>query len=284
MSRWRDISEIGYWSEVKLDIIRDYARAYSEILSAQSKPALKHAYIDAFSGAGFHITKADEQLVWGSPTSVLLVSPPFKEYHFIELDEGSIEVLQIQVQSRTQGPYDPKTVHFYNADCNDVLLTDVFPRVRYEDYTRALCLLDPYGLHLDWNVVQTAGKMKSIEIFLNFPIMDMNRNVLRRDPANVDQGQIDRMTRYWGDESWRQAGYSNRYNLFGFEEKTTNQAVVDAFRARLKDVAGFRHVPEPMAMRNSKGAVVYYLFFASQKPVADRIVRDIFNKHRDRRA
>lgn len=33
-------------------------------------------------------------------------------------------------------------------------------------------------LHLDWQVIQTAGNMRSIEIFLNFPIMDMNRNAL----------------------------------------------------------------------------------------------------------
>jgi len=36
-------------------------------------------------------------------------------------------------------------------------------------------------------------------------------------------------------------------------------------------------------MINSKGAIVYYLFFASQKPVAVNIIRDIFDKYRMRR-
>jgi putative tryptophan/tyrosine transport system substrate-binding protein len=44
--------------------------------------------------------------------------------------------------------------------------------------------------------------------------------------------------------------------------------------------AGFEFVPEPLPMRNSNNAVVYYLFFASQKPVAKRIIEDIFAKHR----
>ena len=35
-------------------------------------------------------------------------------------------------------------------------------------------------------------------------------------------------------------------------------------------------------MRNTCGAVVYYLFFASQKPVAQKIVTSIFKKYRDR--
>ena len=63
--RRSDISEIGYWSEVKLDIIREYAAAYSTILIAQRRPALKHVYIDAFSGAGFHVAKGTMGLIWG---------------------------------------------------------------------------------------------------------------------------------------------------------------------------------------------------------------------------
>jgi three-Cys-motif partner protein len=186
------------------------------------------------------------------------------------------------VVSRSSGPYNPNSVHFYNADSNKVLLTKVFPRVRYEDYARGLCLLDPYGLHLDWRVLETAGRMRSIEIFLNFPILDMNRNVLLRDPAKVDSRQLERLNRYWGDNSWRNAAYSSDGNLFGLDEKTSNQAVVTAFQTRLKNVAEFQFVPDPMPMMNSRGAVVYYLMFASHKPVAAEIVTDIFNKHRER--
>ena len=39
-------------------------------------------------------------------------------------------------------------------------------------------------------------------------------------------------------------------------------------------------VPDPLPMRNEKNAVVYYLFFASPKPVAERIIKAIFTKYR----
>ena len=78
--------------------------------------------------------------------------------------------------------------------------------------------------------------------------------------------------------------YTKDWNLFGFEEKTSNKAMATAFRDRLRDVAGFAYVPEPIPMRNSRHATVYYLFFASQKPVAGRIVGEIFDKYRDRGA
>jgi three-Cys-motif partner protein len=270
-----DIDKIGPWSEVKLDILREYAQAYSQILSAQQSPQLFHVYIDAFAGAGVHLSRSTGEFVLGSPLNALSVTPPFLEYHFIDINQARIGALQQVAQQQTN-------VHVHEGDCNQVLLTEVFPRVRFEDYRRGLCLLDPYGLHLDWQVIYTAGQMKSMEIFLNFPIMDMNMNVLKHDPDRVPTDQAERMTRFWGDDSWKTSAYSTSGNLFGYEEKTNNEAIANAFRLRLLEVAGFKYVSRPLAMRNSRNAVVYYLFFASPKPVALEIVKDIFEKHERR--
>jgi len=90
------------------------------------------------------------------------------------------------------------------------------------------------------------------------------------------------MNRFWGDESWREAAYKKAPTLFGdLDEKQINEAIVAAFRERLKDIAGFKYVPEPAPMRISTDAVVYYLFFAAQKPAAANIVTDILNRYRE---
>jgi len=112
--------------------------------------------------------------------------------------------------------------------------------------------------------------------------MDMNRNVLWRDPSKVSQEGIERMNAFWGDNSWRQIAYTTTENLFGWEEKADTYEVVQAFRERLCNVAGFTEVPEPMPMRNTMGGIVYYLFFASQKSVAKNIVQHIFRKYRNK--
>jgi three-Cys-motif partner protein len=269
--------EIGYWSEIKLDIIKEYASAYSKILTARK---LYHIYIDAFAGSGKHLSKNTGEFISGSPLNALWVDPPFKEYHFIDLDIQKIKSLEELAGSRGD-------VHIYHGDCNQVMLDKVIPKVKYENYRRALCLLDPYGLHLDWQVIFTIGQMETFDIFLNFPIADMNRNVLWHDPEGVSSSQIDRMNRFWGDDSWRKAAYirSPQMKLFGDTEteKTSNEMIAEAFRQRLKNVAGFQHVPKPIAMRNTQNAIVYYLFFASNKPVANHIAQDIFKKYADRK-
>jgi three-Cys-motif partner protein len=127
-----------------------------------------------------------------------------------------------------------------------------------------------------------AGKSRSIEIFLNFPVLDMNRNVLWNNPDKVSPDNKKRMNTFWGDDSWHSAAYTTENDLFGHEEKVDSLHVAQAFQKRLKDVAGFAHVPDPMPMRNSKGGIVYYLFFASAKPVAAGIVKDIFKKYREK--
>ena len=122
--------------------------------------------------------------------------------------------------------------------------------------------------------------MQSLDIFINFPIHDINRAVLHHDPAGVSEASFTRLTAYWGDESWRELAYDSNPNLFGEVdlEKVSNPRFAEAFRQRLKNVAGFKRVPQPLAMRNKNRSIVYYLFFASHKDTAENIVKYIFDK------
>lgn len=65
-----DYDEIGSWSEIKLEIVRKYAAAYSTIMAKQ--PSIKkHIYVDAFAGPGVHISRATGDFVLGSPLNAL---------------------------------------------------------------------------------------------------------------------------------------------------------------------------------------------------------------------
>jgi three-Cys-motif partner protein len=270
------IDEIGPWSVVKLDILKRYAVEYSKILSNQKNPPFFHVYIDAFAGTGYHLSKATGEMVLGSPLNALLVRPPFREYHLIDLDGDKVAGLNELIGTR-------QDVFVHKGNCNQVLLQEVFPRVQRTDFKgggfkRGLCLLDPYKLTLDWEVIREAGSMKSLDIFINFPIHDINRTVLHHDPEGVSPANIARLTAFWGDESWRDVAYEKSQGLFGtIEEKVSNRRFAEAFRERLRKAAGFKRVPEPLPMRNSKGSTIYYLFFASHKDTAEHIVTYIFD-------
>jgi three-Cys-motif partner protein len=264
------IDEIGYWSEVKLSILEEYAKPYNQILRSHE---LHPIYVDGFAGAGHHKAKGSDRVIDGSPARALDVDPPFDSFYFVDSDEGRVSELKRLSAGRSN-------VHTLHGDCNKVLISQVFPNIRYASRQRALCILDPYGLDLDWRVIQVAGKSQVTEIFLNFPVMDMNRNVFWRNYDAVSLSNQERMTSFWGDDSWKKAAYSTTQGLFEeMQEKNSIDDVVKAFQERLKRIAGFQYVPKPMPMRNSKGAIVYFLFFAAQERAADKIVKAIFTKY-----
>jgi three-Cys-motif partner protein len=270
--------EISHWSELKLEIVEKYGAAYTKAFANQKR--LKKFYIDAFSGAGVHLSKRTRGQVEGSPARALKVFPPFDHFYFIDMDPNKTRYLATLCKGRTD-------VDIVTDDATSYLTQKLLPTIQYKKFNRALCLLDPYGLHLDWDVMLQAGQSKAIDLFLNFPVMDMNRNAIWHAPKNAPKEGIERMNRFWGDGSWRQAAYaeSDQGNLFSERElvKQDNSAIVKAFQKRLQTLAGFEFVPDPLPMRNSNNAVVYCLFFASQKPVAKRIIEGILIKHRSSR-
>jgi three-Cys-motif partner protein len=267
--------EIGYWSELKLEIIEKYGAAYTKAF--RNAPNLRKYYIDAFSGAGVHVSRRTKEEIEGSPARALRVVPPFDGFHFIDMDADKTAHLKKLCKGRSD-------VHIHTGDASSYLTRQLLPTIQFERFNRALCLLDPYGLHLDWEVILQAGRSRAVDMFLNFPVMDMNRNAFWRNFEHVPQDGIERMTRFWGDESWKRVVYAESPQQDFFSDprliKQSNEEIVNAFRDRLQKVAGFSFVPEPLPMRNSNKAVVYYLFFASQKPVAERIIYDIFKKYR----
>jgi three-Cys-motif partner protein len=95
-----NFDEIGYWSEVKLDIVKEYAKAYSTIMNSEKQKSFYHIYIDGFSGAGKHFSKTSQDFVPGSPLNALLIKPPFREFHLIDLDGDKIGVLKKIVGER----------------------------------------------------------------------------------------------------------------------------------------------------------------------------------------
>lgn len=164
------LDEIGIWSEIKLAILREYACVFTRILKKQTW-CKGCCYIDAFAGAGMHISKTTGEMLPGSPLNALLVEPQFDRIVLIDLDSEKIESLKALCGN-------DKRVEIEPGDCNEILLNKIMPSLPYSSFWRGLCILDPYGIHgktLRWQTIKQLADLKTVEIFLNFPIMDINR-------------------------------------------------------------------------------------------------------------
>jgi three-Cys-motif partner protein len=266
--------KIGEWSERKIRIVSKYAAAYSKILASQKY--LKHYYIDGFTGGGMAVRKETGEAVETTARRILDIEPPFVGYHLVDFDSAKAQAMKLACARRPQATA-------YCDDANAILPT-IFGKIRYTDFQRALCFLDPYGIMLSWNVVKAAAANRALEAFIHFPTGDVQRNVLRHDQATVSIDEANRMTQMWGDESWRTAGYYDQPNLFGSEQvKEEIGVVIKAFSDRLK-AAGFTYVSEALPMRNSSNVILYHLIFATHHPTALKVATEILTRESTRRA
>lgn len=270
--------EIGPWSELKIEIIRRYAQAYRQITS---RYPIHASYIDAFSGCGMHARKGTGEAVEGSPLAALQVEPRFDQYYFIDIDNQKSEELAETVRDLRV-----PNVLIREGDCNRILVEEVIPKIQFRDFKRALCLLDPYKLQLEWEVLEAAARSRTIEVFVNFPIMAINRTLKLRDPNDARPRDIELMTRFWGNDDWHSVLHqpSQQGNLFDNHsmDRRSNSAIVSAFESRLKE-AGFNFVARSLAMRNTRNSDVYYFAFAGPNATGHKIASEIFNKHRSPR-
>ncbi len=223
------------------------------------------------------ISKKDLKFQLSPAVEATRLKPGFFHHYLIDVDNDKAEELD-----RLLGPND--TVSVIPGDCNRVMLDKLIPLLdRYQPY-RAMVLIDPYKMTVDWEVVRRLGQTGRVDMFLNFPVMHMNRSVLLRKGGTVSRQQMEVMDRWWGDRSWFAEVFGagkqpDMFGKFGFNKSDSN-AVVRAYRKRLENVGGYKFVPQPVPMLNSNNAIIYWLFFASNNRVASNIATDIFNSYR----
>ena len=116
---------------MKLSILDEYAKPYNEIILSKG---LHPVYIDAFAGAGHHFVRGSGERAKGSPVRALEVQPPFELLHFVDMDNMRADELNRLSAGR-------KNVNIHQGDANVILLRDLFPNVRYDQYRRGLCIL-----------------------------------------------------------------------------------------------------------------------------------------------
>lgn len=274
-----EIEEIGAWSERKHAIIQEYSRAFTAIMANAQKNVRRFQwdYIDGYAATGLCRRKTTGEVIKGSALNSVDIEPPFSQFTFIELDESKLKLLKMQTAHR-------RDVECIAGDTNVIVPRDIVPRYDFRNYRRAFCLLDPYQhKHLHWSTIEAIGRTGTMDLLLHFPTMTMNRGALHRD-GEVSVDEAAALTRFWGDETWRDAAYVRRDGLFGSlePEKATDIEIAMAFCERLRKVARFNGTTQPIPMHNSHGALMYYLIFALPIPTATRAATSVakyFIKH-----
>jgi three-Cys-motif partner protein len=267
------VNEIGRWSEDKLSLLGKYLDAYTKIMKGQEWCRNGYHYVDAFAGTGRPKAKDEERYIDGSPRVALKVHHPFRSYIFIEKEDWRVDKLK-----RLQGEFPKFNIQIKQGDCNSIIVNKIVTEIRFENFNRGIIFLDPFGMDIEWQTIESIADTRALEVFLNLPVMAINRSVLMKQAYKLKPEQIKRMDLFWGSPDWRAKLYEEVPTLFGPEIKKipqTGKSLGKLFKSRLNEV--FPEVSEPLVMTNSRKVPLYCLIFAGHNVYGKKIAQNIFS-------
>ena len=274
----------GDWTAEKLERVRKYLAAYTVIFARNPKAQkLMPIYVDAFAGTGYRTKPPrldaqtalfeelaepeSEAFLKGSARIALEIEPPFKQYVFIEQEAARAQELE---KLKLHFPDKATCVTIVREDAN-TYLKEWCKRTDWRA-CRAVMFLDPYGMQVDWSLIEAIAKTRAVDLWILFPLGVAVNRLLKRAELPPKKW-AEALTRILGTEEWRDAFYSRQVErtLFGDQEVRTKEAdfskISRYFVERLKTI--FTAVAKnPLPLRNSRNVPLYLLCFAAGNPRA----------------
>jgi three-Cys-motif partner protein len=296
MTSYNRDGKVGPWAREKLSYPEKYLRAYTTILRKQKFRG--YFYIDGFAGGGQaplrsastsetepHDTIFPElnlenepefaQYIDGSPRVALRVEPPFTRYVFIEQNPSRARELE---GLKTDFPN--RTIKIYPETAQHVIGTRIVGSgLDWKKY-RGIIFLDPFGMQVEWDIIERIASTQALEVFINFPVGMAIQRKLPRDPRKLSDRDRTKLDQYFGSEGWFDIVYKNNKNLFADESLSKRQdageALAEWYQERLRSAFGYG--AQPRLVKNHRGSHLYYLLFASPNANGAKIAKDVLKQ------
>lgn len=268
----------GKWTAEKIEVFIKYLKAYMQIL--KKYPQWPLLYFDGFAGSGEIQTKEDEiDLMEGVASRVLGLADPrgFDLFYFVEKDLDKATKLKSLIDSQYPNIQN-KFVSW--GDCNDKLLklSEFLRKPENKNY-RGVVFIDPFGMQVNWESLESL-KGLHLDLWILVPTGTAINRLLGRKKLSPESW-FNSLGSFFGvspdDIKVRFYKPSQQLNIFGETElKKIDRAAEEAaqlYKERLNSV--FEYVSNPLEMRNSKNAIIFHFFMASNVEVAMKIANDI---------
>jgi three-Cys-motif partner protein len=266
----------GAWTQLKLEALGKYLRAYTTIFKGNSLARFYSiSYVDAFAGTGSlkrkelggladlipGLRESEEEFRKGSVKRALEVEPPFDEYVFIEKSARKCQELR-GIASRMRS----RNIRIVNEDANTAILS--WCKTLNTKSQRAVVFLDPFGASVRWEVIAALGRTRAVDLWVLFPYSAINRMLVRDDKP--PKSWAERLTAVFGTPDWERTFYSttaftslldSTQHIERIHKSADYREITDFFVERLK--SEFRAVSTPLPLHNSNGALLFMFFFAA---------------------
>ncbi len=259
---------VGEWTAEKLWYLERYL---SQTLTAlRDKPWRGLHYIDLFAGPGKGRTSAGDVLL-GSPLLAVTLKYRFTGYFFSDIDGAYIDALR----QRCSGVPD---VRYFVGDANEVVrtVTEIINGIDREYLlgqwsSMNVAFLDPEGLELKWDTVETLSRVRRMDMLIYYPQMGINREASKEyqksPPTSLDY--------FFGGSEWRDV-YAH------YPRRELHSRLVELYKRKLRQL-GYKvdfDISEPLMRNKRRRAPLYRLLLVSKHPLGAKFWRNALAKDR----
>lgn len=281
----------GPWTQQKLKCIKKYLEAYITIFKGNARARkLKTYYIDAFAGSGFisnlkssgterelvnSETQDARQLQKGSAAIALEIEPSFDQFLFIEKSKKRAASLE---ELKQQHPKKAAKITIIQGDANKILMD--WCKKQDWRYKRAVVLLDPFGMQVEWKLLEAIASTKAIDLWLLFPIGLGPMRLLTKDNFPCPEW-CECLTRCFGTKDW-ETFYEKETQSDFFEEQTKVSRVAGFEEISLFAIERLKSIfpavsQNPLVMKNSCNNPMYLFCFAASNEQRAKTALNIAN-------
>ena len=255
---------IGDWTAKKLE----HLSAYLDAFALATTKSRERYYIDAMAGCGECVMAKTGHLTLGSAWRALNSRPAFTGIHLVELDRASAGHLRSAME-----PYPAVTV--YQGDCNEVIPNQVLPKISRVAPT--LAFIDPTAAQPGWELLRALSthrrgvRGEKIELLILFAFdMFMNRWLSHETSWPI-------LDRFYGNDTWRR--HLEESHRLAESLDVRRSRFMNLYVDQLKADLGYKFVDVHGPLRK-KRRVLYHMIFATDHPVAQKIMNDVWAKAR----
>ena len=268
---------VGAWTIQKLEFLSEYLAAY--VRATQRVKRADVCFMDLCVGPGFDKHRETAEVVEGSPLRALALYPGFRRFIFVDIDHSHTRQLRELVFERRLD----NISHVLTGDCN-LIIQEALQHAPKDGPT--FCFVDPASIDVHWQTIAAIAGHKplgtrKIELFVLFAYdMSLVRFLARdRRPDEIWGPEVEReIDNAMPDPiRWRRV-YQDR-NSGAINPRESRRRFAYMYWMGLKEL-GYKHVLRPKLLTSSRGNPLYFLFFASDHPVGDRIMSHILSRPR----
>lgn len=249
----RDLSD---WAREKLFYIDSYLEIFSVAMRNKWSSLV---YADLLAGPGIAV---DRQTGEEQPGSALLAinRPAFTRLFLNDVDPKITQALRARI-----GGEPLERVRIETQDCNtvvDAARDFLFPMGRYSG-SLGLAVIDPTAFQMTYEAIGRLTNGLPIDLI----IIVMTGFIRRFVALPAYENPLDA---FFGTRDWREFVTQRRGGM-----RITYASMLDLYKEQLGRI-GYNYVNEPWRtqMKNSHGATVYHIVFASKHPIG----ADFFEK------